>query len=1116
MRRLTGTVFTGMVLALSASASAKVVISEFRCRGPAGGNDEFVEIYNAGTDPVDVSGWKLLGSNSSGGTSVRATIPAGTTMPPWTFLLFVNATTGGYSGTVPGDVTYTIGIGDNGGIALADAGGNLMDQVGLSSGSAYKEGATLTPFSSVNKDQSYERRSIYCGPDQDTDANAADFEYRDGFSNPQNSHSCRLECAGSPCIVQPEPVCHDEQTLHTFGEGTCQSGFCDYPLTPETCAFGCAPLPAPAHCLPDPCLGVTCDTPPNDQCFEASGTCSGGTCTYTPLPAETPCDDGNLCSDGDACNDQGDCQGGSLRTCPLPDPECQNGDTVSRTYLDAACVPATGLCEYTWQDTTCSFGCDPDTGYCLNDPCAGVVCDTPPSSQCYRATGTCIAGTCQYDPLPATDPCDDQDPCTDQDRCDGAGSCAGTPRVCDTPPNSQCFDPAGTCSEGICLYTRHDTGSPCDDGDLCSLQDACGDDGTCRGIPRVCEVPAPYCLDMTTTRVALQAACDPADGSCVVTTRDLGCGPAGCQEATGLCAPHPLISMFRTRGPQGGNDEFLEIYNPSTEAVDIGSWTIGASNQSGLMGVRFTFPAGTVMGPGTFLLLANPSTNGYSETTPPDFTYSTGITDTGGVALIRGDGTVIDAVGMDPGSAYREGTPLAPTTQNLRQAYQRKTLRCGPDQDFDDNATDFALVTDFQPRNARSCRLECAGLPCVSRPTDRCQDPTTRVFYDAGTCQDGSCTYPEHQETCPFGCQEGLCLPDPCEGVVCDTPPNPYCFEATGSCVEGTCTYTPLAASTPCDDGNLCTTGDQCTGTGACAGIAVECPDRGPECLSPTVSRSHAAGECSRTTGECSYPYVDTDCPFGCNGATGLCLGDPCLEVTCDQPPSACHRSPGICSQGACSYPLREVGSPCDDGDPCTLEDSCGEEGVCLGTPMVCNSPGIPCRQPSGTCVEGECQYLPETAGTPCDDGDPCTRDDQCLEDGTCGGTPVPGCGEDLGGTDLGGTDPGGTTDVPGPSDLGGGEDPGPGEDATPRPDVLEDSSSPVDSGRDVPSVHDAPEDQMVRLDTMPGGEDTTSQKKGGGCAAGASSAVPGWALALALAAFLGRRLRRRSPAIDR
>jgi len=52
MRRLTGTVFTGMVLALSASASAKVVISEFRCRGPAGGNDEFVEIYNAGTDPV--------------------------------------------------------------------------------------------------------------------------------------------------------------------------------------------------------------------------------------------------------------------------------------------------------------------------------------------------------------------------------------------------------------------------------------------------------------------------------------------------------------------------------------------------------------------------------------------------------------------------------------------------------------------------------------------------------------------------------------------------------------------------------------------------------------------------------------------------------------------------------------------------------------------------------------------------------------------------------------------------------------------------------------------------------------------------------------------------------
>ena len=40
------------------ASSGTVVISEFRARGPAGGNDEFVEIYNLSAVPVDVSGWR--------------------------------------------------------------------------------------------------------------------------------------------------------------------------------------------------------------------------------------------------------------------------------------------------------------------------------------------------------------------------------------------------------------------------------------------------------------------------------------------------------------------------------------------------------------------------------------------------------------------------------------------------------------------------------------------------------------------------------------------------------------------------------------------------------------------------------------------------------------------------------------------------------------------------------------------------------------------------------------------------------------------------------------------------------------------------------------------------
>lgn len=50
-----------------AQAGASVVISEFRTRGPLGGN-EFVELFNASAAPVDISGWKISGSNNAGTT----------------------------------------------------------------------------------------------------------------------------------------------------------------------------------------------------------------------------------------------------------------------------------------------------------------------------------------------------------------------------------------------------------------------------------------------------------------------------------------------------------------------------------------------------------------------------------------------------------------------------------------------------------------------------------------------------------------------------------------------------------------------------------------------------------------------------------------------------------------------------------------------------------------------------------------------------------------------------------------------------------------------------------------------------------------------------------------
>src|SRR3990172_8797553 len=55
------------------------------------------------------------------------------------------------------DQTFSDSIPNNGGVALCDNLGNLIDQVGFSLGSAFKEGTPLSPLVG-NTDQSYERR----------------------------------------------------------------------------------------------------------------------------------------------------------------------------------------------------------------------------------------------------------------------------------------------------------------------------------------------------------------------------------------------------------------------------------------------------------------------------------------------------------------------------------------------------------------------------------------------------------------------------------------------------------------------------------------------------------------------------------------------------------------------------------------------------------------------------------------------------------------------------------------------------------------------------------------------------------------------------------------------
>ncbi len=177
----------------------------------------------------------------------------------------------------------------------------------------------------------------------------------------------------------------------------------------------------------------------------------------------------------------------------------------------------------------------------------------------------------------------------------------------------------------------------------------------------------------------------------------------------GLMAVLPLqaadlsITQFRARGPAGGNDEFVEVQNTGTAALDLSGYKLNASNASGTTGTRFTFPTGTAVAPGCFLLLANKAASGYSGTVTPDLTYATGFTDDGGLAVLDANGAIVDQVGLSAGSAYKLGTPLASLgSGNSDQGYGRKVNGAGLPQSTSNNAADWVKVAPTAPRASTS------------------------------------------------------------------------------------------------------------------------------------------------------------------------------------------------------------------------------------------------------------------------------------------------------------------------------------------------------------------------------------------------------------------------------
>ncbi|MBR56900.1 MAG: hypothetical protein CMH54_02455 [Myxococcales bacterium] len=233
------------------------------------------------------------------------------------------------------------------------------------------------------------------------------------------------------------------------------------------------------------------------------------------------------------------------------------------------------------------------------------------------------------------------------------------------------------------------------------------------------------------------------------------------------------------------------------------------------------------------------------------------------------------------------------------------------------------------------------------------------------------------------------------------------------SCTENICGANGFCEQTilvdqPCDDEAACTVGDTCNAGGDCIGVVL---NAGDPC---------SDGDCCTTDDRCMEcaPGESCDTQLVCKGEP-ICEDESCITKTCscDETGHTCHPTniedgtactitignctadyceDGVCTEGPsflddgndCTDDLCDTKTDqalhvpneatCEDGNPCTLDDSCAASSCHSGTLKPCDD-NDPCTVDSCNEDDGTCQHIPSPEGTDCDDGNACTDNDECT-----------------------------------------------------------------------------------------------------------------------------------------
>src|SRR5688572_30128745 len=165
---------------------------------------------------------------------------------------------------------------------------------------------------------------------------------------------------------------------------------------------------------------------------------------------------------------------------------------------------------YDCEDAETEDGSPCDDGmFCTTgETCDNGSCGDGSARDCSSQADDCAAGTCSeddgcmFEPQPDDTPCDDGLVCTENDACLD-GQCIGAEVLCTgtTCSGAYCDEAYGGCVDDVDLPN----GSICDDGNACTAASTCSY-GTCQPSGDVVLCPVSYCAPV--------ANCDATSGGC--------------------------------------------------------------------------------------------------------------------------------------------------------------------------------------------------------------------------------------------------------------------------------------------------------------------------------------------------------------------------------------------------------------------------------------------------------------------------------------------------------------------------------------------------------------------------------------------------------------------------